>query len=489
MTSRFTFAVPAVALVSSIALAQSADKNWPAWRGPLATGVAPQADPPTEWSDSKNMRWKVAIPGRGHATPIVWGDRIYVLSAVKTDRTAAMGDGPDLDVAAGIETGALPAAALFAQDPQPQNPPDGERPRRPRGEGGGQDRPGGGRGGRGAEKPTHIHKFVVLCLDRKTGKTLWEKTVKEVVPHAGTHPDGTQASGSPITDGTLLYAFFGSAGLYCLDLDGNVKWEKELGKMRTRNNFGEGASPALHGDTLVVNWDHEEDDFIAAFDKKTGKELWRKTRDESTTWCTPLIVEVGGKPQVIISATKQCRAYDLKTGDTVWECKGLTDNVIPTPVHADGIVYLISGFRGAALKAVKLSEAKGDITDNKSAIIWSTSAEKTPYVPSPLLYGDYLYFFDNNKAVITCLNAKTGEKSYGQERIEGMQGIYASPVAASGRIYVAGRDGKVAVIKAGPKFEIIAQNTLDDGFDATPAIAGNELFLRGKEHLYCIAKN
>lgn len=464
-------------LLIGMTTADAAGGDWPAWRGPLGTGVAPASDPPSEWSESKNVRWKVEVPGRGHASPIVWKDRVYLLTAIKTDRTAAHGVDPDAPW--GFEGAVRPVA--LAQD-APQPPRDGERPRRP----GGQDRPGG-RGGRGAERPTNVHKFTVLALDRKTGKMVWEKVVKELVPHAGTHPDGTLASASPITDGTHLFASFGSAGLYCLDLDGNVKWEKDLGKMQTRNSFGEGSSPALHDGTLVVNWDHEGDDFIVAFEAATGKELWRKDRSESTNWTTPLIVEVAGKAQVIVPAAKRIYAYDLKTGETIWECSGLTENVVPTAVAGDGVAYLMSGFRGAALKAIKLSEAKGDISDNKSALIWSSTSEKTPYVPSPLLYGDFLYFFDNIRAVITCLNAKTGERHYGPERIEGIQGIYASPVAAAGRIYVAGRDGNTAVIKNGPTFEMIAQNVLDEGFDATPAIAGNELFLRGREHLYCIA--
>jgi outer membrane protein assembly factor BamB len=503
----YAIALASLVLLAAAARAETPRDAWPQWRGPLNTGAAPGGDPPTEWSESKNVRWKVAIPGRGHATPIVWGDRIYVLTAVKTDRTSAAppSDGPALvaamdDTAASIpadsagqpapELGLL-ALAWEAQDSQPR-----ERPRRQRPEG---DQPPpdgppggppgrGGPGGRGprGEKPTNVFEFRVLALERATGKTLWDKTVHAAVPHAGTHQDGSHASASPVTDGECVYASFGSNGLYCLDRDGNVKWDLDLGDLRTRNNFGEGASPALYGDTLVVNWDHEGDDFIVALNKKTGKEIWRKPRDEPTTWSTPLIVEVGGKPQVIIPATNHIRAYDLETGETVWECGGLTENVIPSGVAGDGMAYLISGYRGNALRAVRLLEARGDLSDSKSAVAW-TYDKNTPYVPSPLLVGGLLYFFDNNRPILTCLNAKTGESHYGPQRMEGLRGVYASPVAAGGRVYIAGRDGETVVLKQGPTYEVLATNNLDDGFDASPAIVGKELFLRGREHLYCIA--
>ncbi|MFN0138268.1 MAG: PQQ-binding-like beta-propeller repeat protein, partial [Phycisphaerae bacterium] len=325
------------------------------------------------------------------------------------------------------------------------------------------------------------------CLDRATGKTIWQKTVHSQIPHSGTHPDGTQASASPIVDGQHIYASFGSFGIYCLDMQGNVKWNVDLGDQTTRNSFGEGSSPALHGETLIVNWDHEEKDFIVALDKKTGKELWRKDRDEPTNWTTPLIVEVADKPQVIVPGTSKCISYDLKTGETVWTCGGLTQNVIPSPVYHDGVVYLMSGFRGSALKAIKLADAKGDLSEKKDAFVFETSEQKTPYVPSSLLYQGCLYFFDNNKAVLTNLDAKTGQENFGRERIEGMQQVYASPIGANGFVYLCGRDGETVVIKAGPKLEIVATNKLDDGFDASPVAVGDQLLLRGREHLYCVA--
>jgi len=454
------------------AVAQKADA-WPQWRGPTGNGTAPGANPPVEWSDSKNIRWKVAIPGRGHATPIVWGDRVYIQTAIPTERVA------QADPPAGLES-PFPAPAdapLLAQDP----PPRGERPQRE-----GRERGRGGFGGR-SEAPANVYEFSILALDRKTGETVWKRVLREQKPVAGVHPTATEASASPVTDGEHLYAFFGSYGLYCLDMNGNVVWEKDLGDMRTRNDFGEGASPALHGDTVVVNWDHEGEDFIVALDKKSGDEKWRTPRDESTSWATPYIVQAAGATQVIVPATNRIRSYDLATGKQIWECGGLTSNVIPSPVYADGVVYIMSGFRGNAAFAIDLAKAKGDISDSADALRWKYMQD-APYVPSPLLSGDGLYFFQSNRGVLTRLDAKTGKPTFGPQRLEGVQSVYASPVSASGHVYLASRDGIVLVIKDAKGFEVVASNKLDDEFNASPAIVGKEIYLRGAKHLYCIAE-
>jgi outer membrane protein assembly factor BamB len=402
--------------------ADDAGRFWPQWRGPLHTGVAPQGNPPVEWSETKNLKWKAAIPGLGSSTPVVWGDAVYVLTAVPAG-----------------------TAANAAQ------------------------------------------RFTVIAYGRQDGKVLWEKVVREEVPHEGHHATNTYASASALTDGERIYAFFGSRGLYALDLKGNVKWEKDLGDMTIKNGFGEAASPALSGDRLVVIWDHEGASFIVALDKRTGKELWRVPREEKTSWATPLIVPVGGRTQVITSATSLVRSYDLATGELVWQLSGMTANAIPTPVHADGIVYLMSGFRGNALMAVRLSEAKGDIT-NTPAVLWRYDRD-TPYVPSPLLYGDQLYFLKSNSGVLSAFEAKTGKKLYGEQRLEGVPNVYASPLGVANRIYVAGRDGGVAVVQHGPEFKVLAVNTLPDGFDASPVAVGDELYLRGRKNLYRISAN
>jgi outer membrane protein assembly factor BamB len=311
--------------------------------------------------------------------------------------------------------------------------------------------------------------------------------VRELLPHEGTHKDGSYASGSALTDGERIYAFFGSRGLYALDFTGRVLWEKDLGTMSTRNAFGEGSSPAVFGNVLVVNWDHEGKDFVVGIDKKTGKELWRNTdRDEPTSWATPLVVQSEGKPQVVVSATNRVRSYDLESGKQLWEAAGMTANVIPSPVSANGIVYVTSGFRGSAALAIRLAGAKGDITGTP-AIAWSYDRD-TPYVPSPLLYKDGLYFLKSNSAVLTRLDAATGKPSY-SERLEGLSNVYSSPVAAGGRVYVTSREGVTAVLEAGPQVKVLARNTLADGIDASPAIADGEIYFRSYHHLYRISQD
>lgn len=445
--------------------------NWAQWRGPLANGVAPGAKPPTTWSETQNVKWKVKLPGEGAGTPIIWGNQVFIQVAIPTGKKQPSAMGP-----ANLEVYA-PTVFGQARPPGEGAPPDGQRPPR---RGGG---PGGGGGG--GEKPSEFLQFALLSLDRATGATQWQKVVKEEVPHEGHHRDHTFASHSPITDGQHIYSWFGSRGLHCLDLKGNVKWQKELGRMRTANGFGEGNSPALHGKFLVVNWDHEGEDFVVAFDKTSGNELWRQPREEKTTWTTPLIVEHDGKAQVIVSATQRIRSYDLATGKQIWECGGMTANVIPTPVSDFGMVYAISGFRGNSLLAIKLGRT-GDLTDT-DAIAWR-HGKSTPYVPSPLLYGDKLWFLAGNNAMLSILDAKSGEALLDAERLEGPSGFYASPVGADGRVYLAGRNGTSLVLKQGGKLEILATNKLDEKFDASPALVGNELYLRGHEFLYCLAE-
>jgi outer membrane protein assembly factor BamB len=327
---------------------------------------------------------------------------------------------------------------------------------------------------------------MVTAYDRATGKAAWQKMLREEIPHEGHHgADGTFASASPIADGEGLYAYFGSRGLFALDLKGNVRWQKDLGKARMKATFGEGSSPALSGNVLVVSWDHEGDDFIVAFDKNSGKELWRQQRDEQTSWSTPLILEHAGKTQVVVNASSKVRGYDLATGRELWSVGPLTGNTIPSPVTGHGMVYCMSGFRAAACFAVKLGRS-GDLTGT-DGVAW-TYHRDTPYVPSPLLYDDRLYFFKGNEATLSVLDAKSGKALVEAERLEGVRGIYASPVGAAGRVYILGRDGGALVLKKGDKAEVLATNRLDDRFDASPAVVGNELFLRGRKNLYCIAQ-
>jgi len=447
-------------LLATVTVGAAAEENWGKWRGPLGTGEGPKADPPVKWSATENIKWKVKIPGRGTGTPIVWGDQIFIQTAVPTGKKIAE-----------IST-TVPGPVLAAQQQTPTE--------RPRGEG----RRGGG-GGRGTtEKPTEEHQFVIMSIDRKSGKTLWQKTARQEVPHEGHHQDHYFSSASALTDGEQVFAYFGSRGLYAYDMKGNLQWSKDFGDMTTRNNFGEGSSPAVHGNTIVVNWDHEGEDFVVALNKKTGDEIWRQKRDELTSWSTPLIIEHGGKTQVIVAAAKKVISYDLKDGKTIWECSGLTGNVIPTPIYQDGMVYVTSGFRGFALLAIKLGRT-GNL-DDTDAIVWR-HGKGTPYVPTPVVFDGKIFFSASNNAIISSFDAKTGKPIFEEARLEGLSGLYASPVAAKDRVYFVGRNGTTAVIKTADKLEVLATNELGEKVDASPAIVGKELFVRGHEHLYCIS--
>ncbi len=418
--------------------ALDASRQWPQWRGPLGTGVAPHGDPPVEWAEDRNVRWKLDLPGTGHSTPIIWGRHLFLTTAV----------------------------------------PHGEAVKTPS---------HSDHGAHDNMTPERRQEFVVLAVDRRDGKILWRKTVRDERPHEATHVTGSWASNSAVTDGEHLFAHFGSRGLHALDFDGEVLWQKDFGDMQTRHSHGEGSSPALHGDTLIVNWDHQGDSFVAALDKRTGKERWRAARDEITSWSTPIVVANGGKPQVIVSATKRVRAYDLATGDQVWECAGLSRNVVASPVAGSGLVYVANSYDWQALLAIRLADAKGDVTET-DAVVWSRDRD-TPYVPSPLLYGERLYFLKHSHAVLTVVDAKSGEPRLGPARIQGLYNVFASPVGAAERIYIVSREGEAAVIRHGGEFELLASNHLDDSFSASPAVAGDELYLRGQHRLYCIAES
>jgi len=434
---------------ASAADADAWARNWPQWRGPTNDGVAPLADPPINWSDSKSIKWKVAIPGRGSATPVVWNDRIFVLSAVRTDRRGT-----------------------------PQAAPKEDKDKRE----------GPGRRGRG-ESPSEIHQFVVLCLDRAGGKVLWQKTAAESVPHEGIHSTNTYASGSPITDGAHVYAWFGSQGLYCYDFEGNLKWKRDLGDMQTRNAFGEGGSPALQpggkpGEgTLIVPFDHEGQSFVAALDAKTGDVKWKQDRDEPTTWSTPLIVEHEGKAQAILNGTRRVRSYDLATGELLWQCGGQVTNPIPTPVVDAGIAYVMTGYRGYAVYAIPLS-ARGDITGS-AKIAWSKD-DAGPYIASPVLYKGLLYYTKSRDGVLLIADAKTGKALIEPTRLPDLNVLYSSPVAAAGRVYFTSRDGTTVVLAAGTEVKVLATNKLGEAVDASPVLLGKQMLLRGESHLYCI---
>ena len=439
--TRFLSAFLALVLGSAAVVAADFEtekrSNWHQWRGPNADGSAPKADPPTKWDAKTNIKWKAAIPGKGSSTPVVWCDRVFVLTAVKTDRIAKADEMPKPDPR--FETKTSP--------------------------------------------PRNFHKFIVLCLDRDSGKPLWEKIAAEKVPHEGTHETHSYAAGSPTTDGKFLYASFGSFGTFCYDFDGKLIWSRDLGPLHTRLGWGEAVTPVIAGDALLVNYDQEADSALYCLEAATGKTRWVAKRDEKTTWNTPLVVTHGGKSQVVTSGTTRIRSYDLATGTLIWQCAGMTVNPIPSPLRFGDAVICISGYRGAAAVSIPLA-SKGDLgADGK--VNWRYAAG-TPYVPSAALVGDNLYFTERNDAMLTILDAKTGKPVLDKERLPNVRSFYGSPIAAAGRVYFTDQAGTTLVLKAGDSVDVLSVNKLDEKIDASPVAVGKQLFLRGHQHLYCI---
>jgi outer membrane protein assembly factor BamB len=426
-----------VAVVVETVHAQT-DAHWPQWRGPFFNGMA-RGDAPTVWSNTKNIKWKAQIPGRGFSTPVIWGDKIFLTTAIPTGKAA--------------------------EQPEPA--------------------PAEGRRGGGGSGPLVEHRFEVLCLDRKTGKLLWQRTAKVATPHEGYHRAyGSFASNSPVTDGKYVYAFFGSRGLFAYDFNGKLMWEKDFGvQLKMRLAFGEGVAPLLLRDQLFLVFDHEAESFMVALDKRNGKELWHSKRDERSSWSTPLAIEHNGRTEIIVSATNKVRSYDARTGKILWESAGLGANVIPVPVHHNGVVYVMSGYRDPKLMAIKLGK-DGDLTGS-DAIAWSHT-RGLAYTTSPVLYDNTLYVVTDN-GMVSAFNAVTGEPFYAQTRLPKTYNFKASPVGANGKLYLATEDGDVVVLKLGEKFEVLATNTLTDQvFIASPVIADGEIYLRGQNTLFCI---
>jgi outer membrane protein assembly factor BamB len=411
--------------------------QWPHWRGPLANGSAPGATPPLKWDAATNVAWKAAVPGRGASTPIVWGDQVFLLTAIDTGKKADPKD--------------LPAKA----DPKFEKK---------------------------TTAPDTYHQFVVLAYDRGTGKELWRRTVAERVPHEGHHFSHSYAAGSPTTDGKRLYLSFGSFGVYCLGLDGKPVWSRDLGRMETRLGWGEASTPAVHDGKVFLTWDHEGKSFITALDADTGKTLWKVDRDEPTSWATPLVVSRNGRTQVVTPGTRQVRSYDAADGKVLWTSEGLTVNCIPSPLlHGDEVIVM-AGYRGSKGASISL-DASGDVTGSDK-VRWTIS-KATPYVPSPTLAGDRLWFTQTNEGILTSVDVKTGKVVIDRARLNAISSMYASPLAAAGRLYLTSREGVTVVLRQADKLETLAVNRLGEAVDASPVAVGRQLFLRGDKHLWC----
>jgi outer membrane protein assembly factor BamB len=435
----------AVLTISLLPPLLSAVDQWPQFRGPQSTGVADDAALPETWSATRNVVWKTEIPGSGWSSPVVWGDRIFLTSVISTVAPEA------------------PKKGLYF---------------------------GGNREG----IPTDEHRWMVYAVDWKTGKIVWEREVHRGSPRSSHHLKNTYASETPVTDGERVYAYFGNLGLFVFDMDGKPVWSQHWGPFRTRYGWGTAASPVLYKERVYVVNDNDDQSFLVALDKRTGKQIWRVERDEASNWSTPFIWENGQRTEIITAGTRKVRAYDLD-GKVLWELGGMSSIVIPTPFAQHGLLYLASGYVGDNVRpvfAVRPS-ARGDISLKESEtgneyIAWY-QRQAGPYNPSPLVYGDFYYTL-LDRGMMTCHEARTGREIYGKQRIDPETTAFtASPWAYNGKIFALSEDGDTYVIQSGAQFKVLGKNPLDELCMSTPAIARGSLIIRTASKLYRIAKN
>jgi outer membrane protein assembly factor BamB len=449
MSRRTQWFAAAVVILTAASAFQSFDAgaapipaNWSSWRGSEGTGVSTETNVPVEWSADKNIRWKAPIPGRGHSSPIVWGDRIFLTTDVEGD----------------IAPGAAPVKhKLEGQDFVHPDSVGGNR----------------------------THTFKTLCLDRTTGKILWEQTSYQGTVYDDRHRKGSYAAPTPVTDGKNVYVWFGGEGdgLYCYDFAGKLIWKTAVGKIASVG-MGPGTSPVIAENLVILQCDEDEGkkSFIAGIDKKTGKEAWRTARTVQSSWATPLVVKNGAQTQVIASGLEWIISYDPKNGKEIWKIKGPQGNAVPSPLVGHGMVYAYSGYPAKKTLAIKLAGATGELTDSNLA--WSYE-KGTAYVPSSILYGDYIYLM-TDRGILTCLDAKSGKIIYEGGRIPVPATFTASPVAFSDKLLLTSEDGDTYVIKAGIKHEVLATNSIGEPVYASPAISDGMIFLRGEKTLFCI---
>ena len=425
----------------------AADGNWPQFRGPSGSGLGDGANPPVQWDVEKktNIAWTAEIPGLSVSSPVVWGDRIFVTTAISSDpnqkwRTGLYGD-----------TDSAPDRSS--------------------------------------------HQWKVLALDKKTGKVLWEQQAHQGIPKTKRHPKSSQASPSPATDGKVVVAYFGSEGLFAYSVEGKLLWKKDLGLQNAGwffdpdSEWGAASSPVIYKNSVIVQCDRQKDSFIAAFDLKDGKELWRTARAEIPAWGTPTIATAEGRSEMITNGSKAIRGYDPETGKELWMLGPNSEITCTTPVFGHGLIFVTAGYPPVQpIYAIKMG-SKGDLTlkdgkDSSDAIAWSKKTGGS-YLPSPILYGDYLYLVNNN-GVLTSYEAKTGTRAY-QQRVGPGGSFTASPIAGGGRLYIATEEGDVYVVKAGAQFELLSKNSVGEPVLATPALSGDLLLIRGAKHLFAIA--
>lgn len=440
-----THALLTLALLLALVPPGAPDGNWPQFRGPNSTGVVEDTSLPDTWSETKNVVWKSDIPGLGWSSPIVWGDRIFLTSVVSAGEIEA------------------PKKGLYF---------------------------GGERG-----LPKDEHRWMVYCIDWKTGKIVWEREVHRGAPSTTRHLKNTYASETPVTDGERVYALFGNLGLFCFDFNGKLLWTQKYETRKTRFGWGTAASPVLHREKLIVLNDNDEESFILAYDKKSGKELWRTDRGKGTNWATPYIWESGRRTEIVVPATKAVISYDLN-GKPLWEFKGMSSIAIPTPFSKFDLLYIASGYVGDQHRPVYAVKpgASGDISlkqgETSNEFIAWYHPQAGPYNPSPIIYGDHYYTL-YDRGFLTCHDARTGREIYGKQRIDAdvaANAFTSSPWAYNGKLFALNEDGDTYVIQAGPEYKLLGRNSLGEMCMATPAIARGSLIIRTASKLYRIAK-
>ncbi len=437
----FLALLPAVLTLSS---ALQADHNWPSFRGADSRGVSKEKNLPSEWDTKKNVVWSIPIPGRSWSSPIVWGDKLFILSAVN--------EGKDHDPKKGLYYGG------DRKDPLP-----------------------------------FVHHWTVFCINTKTGKTIWEKKAKSSKPDEPIHIKNTYASETPVTDGERVYAYFGNVGVYAYDLNGEKIWEKAIEANPYRYGWGSAASPILVGDSLIIVNDNQKQSYLLALNKKTGDELWRKNREEGSNWATPYLWKNKLRSEIITPGTGRVRSYDLK-GNLLWDYKGMSSITIATPYSVGDLLIVSSGYildRHRPIYGIKPG-AKGDISlkkgETKNDFIAWYQPLAAPYNPSTLTYGEYLYVL-LDRGFMACYKAKTGEVVYSKKRLGRGMSFTSSPWAYDGKIFCLNEDGNTVVVQAGPEFKILANNDLEEMCMATPAVANGAVYVRSLTKLYKIAKN
>ncbi|MCI0487932.1 MAG: PQQ-binding-like beta-propeller repeat protein [Blastocatellia bacterium] len=414
--------------------------NWPQWRGPDGQGISLEKNLPAEWSDTKNVRWKTPIPGRGHSSPIVWDDRIFMTTSIEGETM----------------TREKPIVHMLG-DKEFKHP----------------DWAGS----------NHKQTLKVVCVDAKTGKLLWEQTSFEGITFDHRHRKNTYASPTPVTDGRYVYVSFGSEGVYCYDFKGKLIWKQSLGGIPTLG-MGAGTSPVLYKDLVILQCDQHlgENSFIAALDKKTGKEAWRAKRPVQSSWTTPVIVNTATRAELVTNGNEWVISYDPATGKEYWRCQGVKSNAIHTPLVGKDLVIVSAGYPQKRTIAIRLG-GSGDLTETPN-VLWKYE-KGTAYVASPILYGDYVYLI-SDKGLLTCLDAKTGEVKYEGGRVPVPATFMASPVAFDGKILISSEDGDTFVVKAGATHEILRTNSIGEPIYTSPALAGGKVYIRAEKHLYCI---